>query len=500
MSDKGMKKCTLEEILEAREDRVRRREALQKKTRCPVVSMTMNIPGAVKDSPMIRTVFHLFMRDHWVIPIINGAYPLAGRGTSGAEELYEKTGPESLEAFRVPAREIKRICIEVEESDPVGRLFDFDVYDEEGNAISRTDLGFPERSCIVCGAPGRTCASRQLHPIGEVRAKAEKLMKDYLLRVTAGNIAYYAERALELELYVTPKPGLVDRRNQGSHKDMDLSLMEKSARSLRPYFTECICIGMKSAEESPEETFKLLNRAGREAEKTMFSVTGGVNTHKGAVYLFGIVLGALGRLLKQEVVLSDEVFSTLKEPACEAFPVPEALPEIEELLAEGGRIARKAALRDLGKIRDIPEEERTAGQRIFLQHGISGARGEAAEGFPSVRKVALPFLREHEEEDDALPRLLLRLITLGKDTNLIARGGFEGACEAVKKTWQVFEREAGEEAIEALDDWFIERNLSPGGSADLLALTIFLRDLECAKAHSKEMLLKGSMLHNMLFH
>ena len=117
-----------------------------------------------------------------------------------------------------------------------------------------------------------------------------------------------------------------------------------------------------------------------------------------------------------------------------------------------------------------------------------------------MRKVSLPFLREHEEEENALPRLLLRLITLGKDTNLIARGGFEGACEAVKKARLVYEREAGEEAIEALDDWFIERNLSPGGSADLLALTIFLRDLECARADTKEMLLKTSVLHNMLFH
>ena len=495
-----MKECTLEEILKAREDRMRRREALQKEKRCPVISVTMNIPGAVKDSPMIRTVFHLFMRDHWVIPIINGTYPLAGRGASGAEELYEKTGPESLEAFKVPARELKRICIEAEESDPIGRLFDFDVFDEEGNAISRTDLGLPERGCLVCGALGRTCASRQLHPIGEVRAEAERLMKEYLLGVAAGNIAYYAERALELELYVTPKPGLVDRRNQGSHRDMDLSLMEKSARSLRSYFADCIRIGMKSAKESPEETFRLLNQAGREAEKTMFSVTGGVNTHKGAVYLFGIVLGALGRLLRQEVILSDEVLPTLTEPACEAFPVPEALPETEVLLAEGGRIARKAALEDFEKIRELPEEERTAGQRIFLQYGISGARGEAAEGFPSLREVSLPFLREHEEEDDALPRLLLRLITLGKDTNLIARGGFEGACEAVKEARLVFEREAGEEAIEALDDWFIERNLSPGGSADLLALTVFLRDLECARTHSKQMLLKGGMLYNMLFH
>ena len=407
MSDNGMKECTLEEILEAREDRVRRREALRKETRCPVISVTMNIPGAVKDSPMIRTVFRLFMADQWYGPLIIRKHHLNDRIVSLTEELYEKTGPESLEAFSVPARELKRICIEAEESDPVGRLFDFDVCDEEGNAISRTDLGLPERSCLVCGATGRTCASRQLHPIGVVRAEAERLMKEYLLRVTAGNIAYYAERALLLELYVTPKPGLVDRRNQGSHRDMDLSLMEKSARSLRPYFTDCICIGMKSAKELPEETFRLLNQAGREAEKTMFSVTGGVNTHKGAVYLFGIVLGALGRLLRQEVILSDEALPTLTEPACEAFPVPEALPETEELLTEGGRIARKAALQDLERIRELPEEERTAGQRIFLQYGISGARGEALEGFPSLRKVSLPFLRDHEEEENALPRLLL---------------------------------------------------------------------------------------------
>ena len=440
----GMKECTLEEILEAREDRMRRREALQKEKRCPVISMTMNIPGAMKDSPMIEHVFDWYMGE---------LQTLFGEDAEGDyEALYKDTGPELLWAVRRPAREVKRAAIRLEEQYPAGRLLDIDVFDEEGNAISRTDLGLPERGCLVCGAPGRACASRQLHPIGEVRAEAERRMKEFLLEKAADVFAETAKEALVAEVNITPKPGLVDRRNNGSHRDMDHALMKKSARALAPYFRSCFMIGVESLGETQEETFLRLNRAGREAEKTMFDATGGVNTHKGAIYLFGILLGALGRLWRID-----------------------SLPETEELLLECGRIAKRSVEESFAALSGVPEEKMTAGQRIYLHYGLRGARGEAADGFPSIREIALPFLREHEGEENVWPRLLLYLIAAGKDTNLIARGGMDGAEEAVAKVRALIEHgEPGTEEIEALDDWFIERRLSPGGCADLLALTVFL--------------------------
>lgn len=444
MSDTGLKECTLEEILEAREDRVRRREALQKKTRCPVVSMTMNIPGAVKDSPLIRETFDFYAR------MLVYAFENELAGDPGI--LYQKTGPELLWAVRLPAREIKRLAVCLEEDDPAGRLMDIDVYDQNGKAVSRTELGFPERGCLVCGAPGRACASRQLHPLSEVLREAERRMRGLPLRTNAKIFSMNAVAALMTEADVTPKPGLVDQRNNGSHQDMDHVLMIQSAAVLRPYLEECFLIGAESTSESPEETFRQLNLAGREAEETMFRTTGGVNTHKGAIYLFGILLGALGRLWR-----------------------PESIPKAEEILLEGGRIARRSVEESFAALSGIPEEKMTAGQRICLHYGLRGARGEAADGFPSIREAALPFLRAHEGEENVWPKLLLHLIALGKDTNLIARGGKDGAEEAVAKVRALLKKvEPGTEEIEALDDWFIERNLSPGGSADLLAISIFL--------------------------
>ncbi len=440
-----MTECTLLEILDAREDRVRRREALQKKKRCPVLSLTMNIAGAVKDTPLIRRAFHACLDVLWE--------EFREASASDPELMYRKTGPELLWALRVPARELKAYCIDLEEGDPSGRVLDLDVYDETGRAVSRTDLGAPERSCIVCGAPGRACAAGQKHSVEEVRAEAERRMREAFFRRDPVVFAEMAMASLIMEAGATPKPGLVDTRNSGSHKDMDFGLMAKSAEALSPCFEDCVRAGVRSASEAPEETFSQLRRLGIRAEKTMYRATGGVNTHKGAIYLFGIALGALGRLWQAD-----------------HFPTP------EEMLFEGGRIASDAVEKDFQAIRSLPEKKLTAGQRIYLEYGLKGARGEAAEGFPSVREVALPYLRAHEKEDCKYQHALLHLIALGKDTNMIARGGYETAQESVGEVRALLKKgEPDMKTIEALDERFIGKNLSPGGSADLLALSMFCR-------------------------
>lgn len=448
-----MTECTLMEILNAREERVKRREALIKKSGCPVLSMTMNIPGAVKDGPLIRRTFHAWLDLLWTA--------LEKSGASDAEIRYEKTGPELLWALDIPARELKRHCIDLEETDPAGRLADLDVYDEKGHAVSRTELGFQERPCILCGAPGRACAAGQMHPLSEVRAEAERRMRAFFSRKDPAHFAELAVSSLIMEARTTPKPGLVDGRNSGSHKDMDLRLMIRSAEALGPYFEACIRAGMDSVKKAPEETFPLLRKLGLEAEKTMFSVTDGVNTHKGAVYLFGILLGAFGRLWQAD-----------------------RFPEPEKMLLEGGKIASASVEEDLRTIGSLPDNALTSGQRIYRDYGLRGARGEAADGFPSVRLTALPYLRAHREEG-RYQSVLLHLIALGKDTNLIARCGFTDAKEAVEKVRALLSAgEPGLSALEELDDWFIRKNLSPGGSADLLAVSIFCMLLE--RASEKE--------------
>ncbi|MBO4412295.1 MAG: citrate lyase holo-[acyl-carrier protein] synthase, partial [Lachnospiraceae bacterium] len=325
---------TIEAILNAREERAKRQKLWLDETRVPLVSCTMNTAGAVKDSVLIRETFSALTDD------LEKA--LAGLPILKEELLFYPTGPECLFAVDADPMELKRRCIAVEEATPAGRLLDADVMDRNGRSISRTLLGKPERSCLVCGKPGRACAAGQVHPIEEVRSASERRMKAYLLGREPEEAADRAVRALIREVHVTPKPGLVDENNSGSHSDMDLALMEQSARSLRPYFETCVRTGLETAAKAPEETFPPLRAAGLEAERTMFAATRGVNTHKGAIYLFGILLGAYGRLWK-----------------------PGGALPIETVLTEAGRVSAQAVREDLARIDVTPDAEQTSGQKFY---------------------------------------------------------------------------------------------------------------------------------------
>ena len=437
---------TLTEVLDAREDRARRQREMLAAHGLPLLSCTLNTPGAVKDSPLIRRFFSVHaarIKETFADKI------------RASEIRFEKTGPHFLAAADESPETIKRICVGLEEAYPAGRLLDLDVIAPNGASLSRRDLGFPERNCLVCGRPGRACAAGQRHSYEELTRTARDLMTAFFAQTDPETLAEWATDALIREVHVTPKPGLVDENNNGSHRDMDLPLMEKSARALTGYFEACVRIGMETANRDPDTTFPYLRAAGLDAEKAMFAATGGVNTHKGAIYLFGILLGAAGRLWKAD-----------------ALPAGNAVPE------EGGRIAKKAVKEDLESIANLPEDKWTAGQRLFRDYGMTGARGEAMEGFPALRETALPYLAAHRGEKDAPARVLLHLIARGTDTNLFARGGKEKADRAVKAVRTLLAKgEPEEREIRRLDEDFIRENLSPGGSADLLAAALFCERL-----------------------
>ena len=208
---------------------------------------------------------------------------------------------------------------------------------------------------------------------------------------------------------------------------MDLPLFRRSAESLEPYFRRAAALGMEAAACMPE-----LQRAGRAAEETMLAATAGVNTHKGAVYAFGLVLAGLGSVL----VRGGDVFETA------------------------------AALAQAGQ----PPEAGTHGGRAARLYGAGGARGEALAGFPHARRAweALGAGGPHAA--------LLTLLAEVEDTNLLHRGGPAGLAFVREEARSIL---AGPQAawnsrLEELDGACIARNLSPGGSADLLALALLL--------------------------
>ena len=433
-----MMEVSLQDILEAREARVRQQQALLTEYRIPLVCFTMNIAGPVKNTPLIQRGFYAGLEQ------LNHQLPLEQLCFQRVQEL--PTGCEAVFAVDLPARELKQICTEIEQKHPLGRLFDMDVIDTDGSKLERE----AQRGCIVCGAPGRFCAASRAHSVEQLQAVTTKLLTHYFYPLDIGAAA---AQSLIDEVRTTPKPGLVDRRNNGSHKDMDLSMFETSAQALRPYFEACVRIGQNTAQLLPEETFPLLRTAGMEAEETMLRATGGVNTHKGAIYTLGLLCGSIGRLWAAET----------------------STPDVDSILEECGKMVGPSVQTDLATATG-----KTAGERLYLQHGIRGIRGEAADGFPSVRNIGLPYFRKALEDgfsaNDAGVITLLRLIAGTEDTNLYHRGGPEGAQWAASEAQKLLPYPSNAQ-LEELDDAFIRRNLSPGGCADLLAATYFLHSL-----------------------
>ncbi|KWN05785.1 triphosphoribosyl-dephospho-CoA synthase MdcB [Burkholderia territorii] len=271
----------------------------------------------------------------------------------------------------------------------------------------------------------------------------------------AERIAELAERSLVLEIDTYPKPGLVSHVDTGSHADMDAATFARSAAVLRPYFAELAAAGARDADMS------VLRKIGLRAEHAMLAATGGVNTHRGAIFGLGLLCAAAGRRT-----------------------VPGAAGRTMTL---GAFVAQRWGTEILGGPR-LPDSH---GERASRRYGVGGARREAADGFPTVYSVGLPALRraQHRAPDDpeaARVDACFALIAALDDTNLLHRGGQAGL-DFARATARAFVARGGIRAR----DWrlravaahraFVARRLSPGGAADLLAMSVFVDAIEAAE-------------------
>ena len=395
-------------MLLARDRRALRQAALLSRYGRPVISFTMNIAGPVKDSPLIRYAFRSGLRQLEALPCAQLC----------REVIFEPTGPEALLVYETQdARLLKAFCIRLESEGEAGRLFDLDVLDANGEKLSR-ETG---RTCLVCGGPVSVCSRSRAHGLEAITARTRAILEAF----AAETVGEMAENALLAEVHVTPKPGLVDEANNGAHRDMDVPLFERSAHALRPCFEEFVRLGIQGA--SPAA----LQQAGVRAEQAMFAASGGVNTHKGAIYSGALLLHAAGRLLSGEE----------KRSLCELA-------------------AQTAAA--------IPAPTGTHGAAVRAQCG--GIRTEAVSGYPTAQAV-LRQLRQ----SGPLDALLLSMSRLD-DSTLWHRGGAEGAQLVRSRAADILAAPASEREARTrrLDMELIERNLSPGGSADLLAMAFFL--------------------------
>ncbi len=212
-----------------------------------------------------------------------------------------------------------------------------------------------------------------------------------------------AHHALLAEVALTPKPGLVDRHNNGAHDDMNLATFVASARAIAPWFPHFFRRGLGQAERPAAEGLAELRRDGLACEQAMLAATDGVNTHKGSIFAFGLLCAAAGRLFGQARAL-----------------------DRHGLCAEVAAICSGLVETDLGR----GTEAVTAGERLFRRHGMTGARGEAASGFLTVHRHALPAFdrakADKGRESAGLFAAFLELLAFNQDTNLVSRGGPAG--------------------------------------------------------------------------
>ena len=477
-------KVSLEEMLNARDRRLKAQQKILEEAAPTdaLISFTLNIPGDIKKNNMTHMLFY------------RGLEEIRRLGYTEKSRIYynDKTGDELLILVAEDPIKVKKDMETIEDSFPAARLFDLDVMNAQGEKLSRK---IPRR-CLLCDNEAHACARSRAHGLDAIKAKVNDLLKD----LCADKLGEMGRKALYSELHATPKPGLVDEANNGAHKDMDLPLMEKSIEAIAPFLRETARLGLDAGEKLPRRAdlkdaqslkdevdktavaeMDLLRARGIFAENAMFDATGGVNTHKGIIYSMGLLIYAMGKCITG--YLPPRVFVVA--------------------LAES----------DANERRKIAESNPSHGSQAYSKYGAGGAIGEALSGFLWAEMCAsdinsFEYYGEETEEAKAMagPLALLNTMRRLEDTNLLYRGGLEGLryvkyqatriMQPFKETEDFllsdFLPEDGDlppnvtptisdmreviEEIRDLDTKLIKLNLSPGGSADTLALGYLIKE------------------------
>lgn len=459
---------TLQDVLAAREARAQRQRELLKEYGAPLLSLTINMPGPVKDTPTLRLLAR-YGQEHVQQRLADMHVPVMYM-----ENRFLPTGPEVLLVAAGEAPALKEAAVAVETAAPFGRLLDIDVLDAAGRVLSRRDKGGTVRPCLVCGNDAVLCRREQRHTMEELLAQVEALLAAFLAyrtrRVTpaAERIGALAVEAALCEVACTPSPGLVDRANNGAHRDMDFYTFMDSTAALALFLARFAQAGLDHTAQLPA-LWPVLRCIGQEAEQAMFTATRGVNTHKGLIFTLGLTAAAAGWCERRGTMRPDAVLAAV------------ATLGRDLVRRELGPLAHGGAARPL-----------TAGERLYVQYGATGVRGEVERGLPAVRQAGLPALEAALKaglpRNAALLQALMAIMAVLEDTNVWQRHDREKMLW-VRRQAAAFMADGGMlhpdgvRRLAALDEEFIRQYVSPGGAADMLAITWFIHRLtECGIA------------------
>ena len=344
---------------------------------------------------------------------------------------------------------IKLVCENFEQNHPLGRFIDADLNDQHGETVSSGK----SKLCFFClERPAIECRRENAHEPEELRSFMFPKMDIYCHQqqeiAIIKKLSSLAQKAILSEITLTPKPGLVDKFSNGSHVDMNYQTFIDSTSAISPWFSELVREGFSFRNSDLTKALPLIRNIGLRMESAMFEATQNINTQKGIIFLMGLSLFACGKLFSENDQFTSKEFRAIIQSICKDLVK-------KELVENSGS----------GK---------SHGKDIFIKYGYSGARGEAEGGFRMVFEFGLPHLNEVSElSDEVIIKSFLAIAANNNDTNIIYRSSPE-VLTGFKKRCQDALENFNNTTYSAVIDFCKKENISPGGSADLLAVTIFV--------------------------
>ena len=444
----------LSKILEARE----KRSAIRKDIAVlefHSLSLTLNIPGYPKSNKLLSAFFSDVLNDLFT-------YLQANRISIDSRKEFLKTD-EAGAFFIVPLLqnrhlnifEIKQLTEIFEENHKLGRLIDIDIFNKYTEPVSSGK----EKACYYCGKfSAVSCMRNKRHSYKEIRIKIFEEITTFLEEKTKEKqihkICNLAQRALLYEISISNKPGLVCFDSPGVHRDMNFFSFLNSTSVLLPFFKEFCELGYHYQEDI-NKVLPKIRTIGLQAEKMMFDSTNNVNTHKGIIFLFGISLFTVSKILSENIPFTDLEFqNTVK------------------------KIGEGLVKNELNHLAD----PKTHGEKVFQKYGIEGAgiRYEIENGLFTIFQTAVPYFsknlnsevyRDQTKLQKVLLQGLLEIMTINNDSNILFRSDLD-TLNHIKELAK--ESISDLKAYDLLCDFCTKNRLSPGGSADLLAVSLFI--------------------------
>ena len=442
------------EFLLDRDKRVAYQEHLLKENKDKtLVTIRINYPGIEKSN---------YITDNIVNTIYNEILTYYGKFIVFEDKYKNKEGIVAHFLFDLDFVNVKKEMINVEEEHILGRCLDIDVYTLKNDkviGISRSDLFKKPRRCFICDLDAKICSRAQTHTIDEIKNYFEVVYKNFKdsqkkTESLAYEVSQMALKAMISEVSTFPSFGLVSPISSGAHKDMDYYTFLNSAVAITPFLKKMFEVGYSYY--SPEYIFDAIRDIGKECEEKMFEATNNINTHKGMIFLMGISMAAIGKALyenKEFYQIQDIIKSMVKN----------ILDDFKEL---------------------HKKEKLTHGERLYLEYGFTGIRGQVQDGLSVLfDNIIDNYINSDLKENDLYTQILIELMARVEDSTVVYRHDISTLRKVQSDAKDLLNMggiftEKGRQKCHHLEDLYIKENISPGGCADLLAISILLIDVK----------------------